>query len=125
MSDLHLTPPRVQIVDAKGMITKEWFRFFLTLFNRVGGSVAPSNTDLTESLPEDAGVEETKAWLYRLADELSVVPAPAQYIPPDDVSPLYVAPQMDQDIETRVNALAAELDAIRTQMNDLKQGVTL
>lgn len=43
----NITPPRVPLIDERtGLITREWYRFFLTLFNLTGGGT--NNTSLTD-----------------------------------------------------------------------------
>jgi hypothetical protein len=44
----NITPPRVPLTDARtGLISREWYRFFLNLFNLVGGGTSDfSLTDL-------------------------------------------------------------------------------
>lgn len=48
-----ITPPRVPLTDPKtGLISREWFRFFLSLFQASGSGTVPANPTtvvLTES----------------------------------------------------------------------------
>lgn len=53
--DTMIIPPRVQFVDPRtGMISREWYRFLLNLFDRTGGP----NPDTTDSLLALAPNEE-------------------------------------------------------------------
>ena len=47
MTTIKLAPPRVPITDPRtGTVTREWYLFFIGLFDRVGGSVGLSTTDV-------------------------------------------------------------------------------
>lgn len=44
---LRFVPPRVALVDARtGLITREWYLFLQGVFERVGGAVGLSTTDV-------------------------------------------------------------------------------
>lgn len=60
-----LQPPRVQMVDARGNCTREWYLYFL------------GNREENEQVADDGlssllgiGAEETKAHLFQLSDEV-------------------------------------------------------
>lgn len=75
MSALY-PPPQTRIfgkADARGNVTVDiaWFLFMTQgLYDRVGGALGASTTDLEASAFEDAGIEELKIGIYRLADQL-------------------------------------------------------
>jgi len=71
---LRFMPPRVPFLDNRGYITREWYMFLQGVFNRIGGPTGPSIGDLSEDMPEDAGIEEIKASLFRAADDLGQTP---------------------------------------------------
>ena len=87
-----------------------WYLYLTKyLFDRVGGYEAPSITDLAVTEYADAGVEETKFELYRLADEFRQSPIAA--------------------LQVQVETLIAEASEQRDQIaeltktiQDLKQG---
>ena len=80
----NVTPPRngIPIGTARigGQMVSidvhpEYLRWFESLTTRVGGVMGASTTDLTLSAFEDAGIEEQKAALFRLADDaLTAIP---------------------------------------------------
>lgn len=51
----NITPPRVPLTDpATGLITREWYKFFLNLFNITGGGT--SDTSVTDILNSPSGL---------------------------------------------------------------------
>lgn len=47
MTTIKLAPPRVPITDPRtGAVTREWYLFFLGLFERAGGATGLSTTDV-------------------------------------------------------------------------------
>jgi hypothetical protein len=112
MSQINFVPPKVAISDPRtGLITREWYLFLLSMFERVGGSSGTSTTDLTLSQFEDAGIEETKAFLFRLADQTQSMP-------------VVELMQIDSQ-ENRYFALEAEVAILRRQIDDIRLGTNL
>lgn len=69
MSEVNRQPARVPLVDpSTGTITREWYRFFEQMFNRVGGTFAPSNNELDSGLQFDVRESETSELAKRLND---------------------------------------------------------
>lgn len=72
-------PPQTRTigrVDQRGQVTIDiaWFLFLTQgLYDRVGGPMGVSTADLEASAFEDAGIEELKIGIYRLADQLDSV----------------------------------------------------
>lgn len=56
----QITPPRVPLVDPQtGLITREWYRFFLNLYTLTGsGTDSGSTTDIQVSMPPSAPIGE-------------------------------------------------------------------
>lgn len=90
----NITPPRVPLTDERtGLISREWYRFFLNLFQLTGnGGNQISLTDLqyapsplrVEDIPEPPGnvtpssaTSEVYAGLYDVRQELETLPSPA------------------------------------------------
>ena len=106
---LYFVPPRGPFIDPRtGELSRSAVRFLSGLFDRVGGTTGESTTDLAASAFEDAGTEETKAALYRLADDLAVMPPSSPAAPSDDDPTQRLAA-----LEATVAELRKELDALR------------
>lgn len=41
MASLEINPPRAALVDERGEITSEWYRFFVEVVRRIGGTTNP------------------------------------------------------------------------------------
>jgi hypothetical protein len=101
-----LTLPRAGIPVILGdRVSPEWFRFFHDLNERVGGVSGASNDDLSASQFEDAGIEETKALLARVADAAAQVP-----------------PQ-EQAFVLALESLVSEVEEMRRQLRELTKAV--
>jgi ABC-type transporter Mla subunit MlaD len=101
-----LTLPRAGIPLISGdRVSPEWFRFFHDLNERVGGVSGSSNDDLAASQFEDAGIEETKALLARVADA-------AAQVPPHE-----------QAIVLALESLVSEVEEMRGQLRELTKAI--
>ena len=116
MSILTLPQARIPIgwtvvdnVTYPVVIDIEWMRYLAVLDERAGGVTGSSTTELSESAFEDSGIEETKAQIYRLYNDIGVLP---KYEP---------IPQ-EQFLETKINELTAQVHKLQTMINDLQQG---
>jgi hypothetical protein len=115
MSILTVPQARIQLawVDFQGQrlpcyIDIEWNKAIATIADRVGGVSGTSTTELTTMQFEDAGIEELKQAVYQLAMDQT---------PPQSVAPV------DNDF-LPINSLRAEVEALRTEIQNLKQGLT-
>ncbi|MCP1679413.1 hypothetical protein [Kerstersia gyiorum] len=141
MAIIKLMPPRVQLMDPRtGLITREWYAFFLALFERVGGILGPGTNDLAEAVDEAAGVAELQAMLGNqiqgamVAPPLAAMPAssggmeppiqpPAIATPMDQGPPRAVGPtQAPGDQQARLEALEALVRRLQQEIESLKQG---
>jgi hypothetical protein len=125
---LKFVPPRVAFVDPRtGYITREWYLFLQGLFNRVGGSLGDSTTELSLAAFDDSGTEELEAMLYSASDGLWQSP-PQPAMPADEQAQMFpsfepITP--DPDPLADLAALRAEVDALRQAIQSLQQGTTL
>lgn len=90
-------------------ISREWYRWARDITERVGGVNGASTQDLVASQFDDAGLEEVKFSVYRLADELGSLP-----------------PQVVAQIEhltTEVSELRETLAVVTQRLQDLQQGI--
>lgn len=90
----------------------EYLRFFESLTIRAGGVTGASNTDLSLAQFEDAGIEEHKYALFRLADDA------AQFQPVPEVQ------RIDDDVSPGIEALRARVDELTKAVEALQQGLT-
>lgn len=94
----NITPPRVPLVDERtGLISREWYRFFLNLFTLTGSGasaatledlqLAPAPTDYSaeiakaqNELATQPPVIDYASQLAQLQNELATLPPPIDYI---------------------------------------------
>lgn len=110
----QITPPRVPIVDARtGLVSREWYRFFLNLFELTGGGQnTVSLTDL-QKIPTPASVEDLQALTVEL-DALKQLPVS---VTQDDIASLVAAVE---DLKRNSDGTVwSELASIRTQLQSL------
>lgn len=97
-------PPRISLVDERGNITRPWSIYLQDVFGRLGGTVAPSNDELNESIEaiQDFASALNLGVFGRQIAELDSPPdigyvdafaRRAQYVesPPDDASAVICA----------------------------------
>lgn len=108
-----LTLPRasIPVIDSKGYMSREWYRWATDATARMGGVEGASTDDLNVSQFEDAGIEEAKAGLYRMADEFGQVPPAAPMA-------------ADRPPEPEIESLRAEVAELRKAIEALQQGIT-
>lgn len=100
----------------KPVFTRPWFLFLQSLWQRQGGAVAPSTSDVEGSLFEDAGSSETQALLFSQGQDLGQSPL-ALLVVEQQSTLLQLQAQLD---ETRDKV--AELTKA---INDINQGVSI
>lgn len=101
--------------NGQEVFTRPWFLFLQAVYERIGGAISPSTTDLAEDLFEDAGTSETNAVLFDLEKTVFQDPPSVSYIVPDNQSSVAV-------LTSLVKSLAAELAEIQKELNAIKQG---
>lgn len=113
MSNLTL-PPKSVPIDVGGSIrvSDAWYRWATDATARMGGVTGASSQDLTVSQFEDAGVEESKAALYRLTDDMAQAPVRQEAWQQDDPHP-------------SIEALRSEVQELRKMIEALQQGATV
>lgn len=62
-------PFKEPMTDARGVITQRWAKWFLQMFERVGGNIALSNGDIEDVFQEQ--IEDLQADVEVLQDEVS------------------------------------------------------
>lgn len=72
-----ITPPRVPLVDPRtGMISREWYRFFLNLFTLTGSSASAATVEDLEKVPPATDYGSTVA---ALQNQLETAPYAVDY----------------------------------------------
>lgn len=65
-------PYKVSMLDKSGLLTAAWSAWFREVFSRVGGTTAPSNTDIQDSLDVlSASISATQASLAAAVSDLN------------------------------------------------------
>jgi hypothetical protein len=122
MAILDLFPARVRFTDKDGRLTPEAIRALATLFERVGGQSALSNTELAMSDDDDSGLEEFKHEAWKSLDAFAMQPRSE---PDPFTDPLHPIPQEHTSTEhvlTELAELREQVAALQSQINDLQQG---
>ena len=75
---LAFLPNNIPVLDQNNNFTPAWYIFLQNLFIRAGGAVSQTNNDLILGQMDDAGIEEVKADLYAIRDQISAYAATVQ-----------------------------------------------
>lgn len=105
MSNFLQPPPRVNLVDSRGKITRPWSDWIDALVRQLGGGVAPT-------------IPELEALLIGQAQS----PFPAQTVGDQDISPPSVLLPADESPDGRLQALEARVAELQQQILGLQQG---
>ena len=110
-----LTLPRSNVpIDAAGNLPSQaMYRWMHDITERAGGVTGSGTNDLEVAQFEDAGIEETKAALFRLADQFDSAPLMLEQV------------QRIQELETQVSELTALLAELRKDVQGIQEGVSL
>jgi hypothetical protein len=120
-----LTLPRasIPVIDSKGYMSREWYRWATDATARMGGVEGASTDDLTLSQFEDAGIEEHKLGLFRLTDDIGQLPLTPQTAEQDDVSPPVVQAMPVDDVGNGIDGLRAQIAELTKAVEALQQGM--
>lgn len=101
-------------VDDRGLqtFTRPWFLFFQQVFERVGGSISASTSDLANSLFEDAGSGEANAEIFATQQTFGQLPAFAQA-------------QQIEALQTQLDEQRDLIAELIKEINNIKQGVVI
>ena len=127
MSALTRPPARIPLAGPDGLITREWYRYFDEVAVRLGAASGSGTDDLTTSAFEDAGIEETKAGLYALRDEIMAAPVATPHSAGHEigVAPPYEPITPQDELMADLHSLRAEVDLLRQQVRDLQQSTSI
>jgi hypothetical protein len=105
------------------MIGPEFLRALQVVFERLGGAIAPSITDLATADDEDSGLEEFRHESSKALDALAMVPV-ASFVQEDD--PLHPLVYEHAAYEDPLHPIAqhhAEVQALQTELSGLREEV--
>lgn len=105
-------PARIPITIDGQLASRAFIDFLAAMVFRVGGVVAPTIGELDAQQYADAGIEESKAQLFALADEMAVKPQPNE----------------QPTIEVLINEVHALREAVANlanKLNDIQQGTQI
>ena len=106
----NITPPRVPFTDPRtGLISREWYRFFLSLFNLTGGGTNTVTLVDLQLGPADQQQDEQR--IYALTNQLETLPPVVPVVLPDDPS------RLSDGLSDQVSELQKQLDALWSTVN--------
>jgi len=106
----NITPPRVPFTDLRtGLISREWYRFFLSLFNLTGGGTNTVTLVDLQLGPADQQQDEQR--LYALTNQLETLPPVVPVVLPDDPS------RLSDGLSDQVSEIQKQLDALWSTVN--------
>lgn len=130
MSKLAPPNPREPWLDRRtGQVSYYWLRWLNDIYTRVGGPSSSTNTELGIDMPEDSGLPELAATVFAASDAANQAPILAErdFAFEDEMrqQPQWQPTPYEEFLETQVRALAEQVAALTTQVEELKQGTTL
>ncbi len=129
MSLVTLPRAGMPLIGDKPM-SREWYRWAHDITERVGGVGGIGNDELEMAQFEDAGIEELKFSIYRLADEFAQGPVLGaddwsamlgKLADETNLAPAAVFEQIEQ-LTTEVNQLRDQVAVLMQSLQDLQQG---
>jgi hypothetical protein len=113
-ANIFFAPIRTPFVDpATGIINRQWYLFLLALFNRVGGTIAPSTDDILESV--DMGIDSSTVLAVHQTDVQAINQTPATYPPQASVDDLLGELRQTREL----------VATLITSIQDIRQGANL
>lgn len=120
------------------MGSSPFVRSLEVLHVRVGGTTAPSITDLAQTDDDDSALEELRHETWKGFDAQDSAPPvvfdpytdplhplPQEHVAGNDVTPIVQEHAEVQQLLTELAGLREDVNALRTEINDLRQGVSL
>lgn len=92
---IGVLPANIPLTDSNNLIRPEWYLFLQQLYIRTGGAISQNNNELIVGQLDDAGIEESKAEIYALRDQIASMYSAVQAII-DDIN-LAPVPQPGYD----------------------------
>lgn len=108
-----------------GTLTREAIRTFEILFDRVGGPVSASTSDLAVSDDDDSGLEEFKHEAGKVLDGIRMEPVPVFAEFTDPLHPLHQEHPEVQQLLSEVAELRALVAEMQKQIQGLQEGTTI
>lgn len=107
------------------MASAEFLRAMASLQTRVGGAVAPSTTDLAQTDDDDSALEEMRHEMFKGLDGSDLRPPTILATESDLLHPLAQEHSEVQMLLTELAGLREEVNALRAEINELKQGTMI
>lgn len=99
---ISMLPNNIGVLDESNNFTPAWYMFFQQSFLRNGGAVSQTNNDLIIGQLDDAGIEEIKADLYAMRDQIATYSATVQNL----IDDLNNAPALQQGYDYNPSAVS-------------------
>lgn len=118
---VSLLPNNIDVLDSNNNFTPAWYLFIQNLWTRAGGSISQTNNELIAGQLDDAGIEEIKADLYAMRDQISSYAAVVQGLI-DDINN---APSVQQGYDynpANVVISGGTIDNVNGKFTDLTNG---
>lgn len=111
----NIPPPRVALIDERtGTISREWYRFFLNLFELTGGgSNTQGLTDIQKG-PQGTSVDEINAIINKKTEDLAPSNTDNSNLFAQGLQDLACAPTIQESNTLNINYIDFELEAPKT-----------
>jgi len=117
--DTRIPAPRVSIIDPRtGLMSREWFRFFVNLYNLADTVGSDDEIQQLKLGPSSSTLETYQAVIEQQLQDLAIAPVPQQHTPQRRYGTFY-------DTTTQTAAATNTAYAVTFNTTDLSSGVTL
>jgi hypothetical protein len=117
--DTRIPAPRVSIIDPRtGLMSREWFRFFVNLYNLADTVGSDDEVEQLKLGPSSSTLETYQAVIEQQLQDLAIAPVPQQHTPQRRYGTFY-------DTTTQTAAATNTAYAVTFNTTDLSSGVTL